>query len=76
MHEAQSLRMQAQAVQGRCLGTIAAVAYNGVAKVFHVYAYLILASCLELQFHHRILPAGVYGAVASECVLALLGVFG
>lgn len=68
--------MQAQAVYGRGRSSVAAVAHDGMSGLFHVYTYLVLASCGKAQLYQRV------GSARTECVvichrkLAFAGIFG
>ena len=67
-------RVQTEAVYRTCLGSVLAVAYNRMPKVFHVHTNLILASGVKTQLHQRVAVVALQTLEARDGELTLVGI--
>ena len=61
MDELQSAGVESEPVYGGCSSSVAAVAYDWMAEVFHVDSNLVLAARVEAQFNEASLLSALTG---------------
>lgn len=71
MDELQSAGVESEPVYGGCSSSVAAVAYDWMAEVFHVDSNLVLAARVEAQFNECVAVRAVENAVARDGELAV-----
>ena len=54
------------------IAAIFEVTYNWMVKILHVYTYLVLASCVEFEFHERISILALERAVVGDSIFAAI----